>query len=681
MFKNIKVKTKILLGFSLVLLIAIIIGTIAVVNMNKVKNDMKLLTDVRLIQMEHSVALEEYVSAGMYAMRGYNFTYNKADLVEGKKQFDLAIKELNFLKDLAKNQTKNVPKLIEKLPNIEKYLNEYISGIDETEHVVNAKEKLGLNLTQTEEIYLKTISEFIKMHSNELRIDLQNRSRIESIEEKRYKMELSQNILEIGSYILQALHDAKFEENSSIYKKEIYRFNDLDKIFDKFNNILKRDDEIKKLNSLKDIVAKYKEVSIAYFNEEENLIEINKGRIISGTNLLNEARVIVGISAERMQGDAINASSSLNQAISIVSIGLIIAVIIGIIISLIISGAIVKAIQNINAATFELEKGDLSIRMDNSSKDEIGEMSTNLNDFLEKLGGIITNIKDYSTRTASGTEELSVTMDQINDSIEDLRSTSTTTAAAIEEMSSTTSNINENVSDLLKNSEETLELAHNGGNAVRVTIDGINRIKSVVEKGRDEVQSLGDKTDEIGEIVTVINDIAAQTNLLALNAAIEAARAGEAGKGFEVVAEEVRKLAEKTAEATKEIGDMIKNIQRETNGVVIKMEEVNEEVDEGVKTAHNTGLALEEIVNQTQNLRDMVNMISSATREQSVTADELAKQTERITRSVDQNGQAIEQSGEAIREIADIAERLNQIVAQFKLDNGYNNSSKGMRNI
>ncbi|NLK62718.1 MAG: methyl-accepting chemotaxis protein [Fusobacteria bacterium] len=330
-----------------------------------------------------------------------------------------------------------------------------------------------------------------------------------------------------------------------------------------------------------------------------------------------------------------------------------------------------KPTEEINNLIYKMSEGDLEQEFDTTRDDEIGTISKNLSTFLSKLKVVIMQIKENSVTVSSGTEQLNVTMSQINNSIDDLRNIATTTAAAIEEMSSTTSNISKNVYDLLGNSEETLRQARNGGEAVRVTIESINRIKNVVEKGRDEVQNLGDKTDEIGEIITVINDIASQTNLLALNAAIEAARAGEAGKGFEVVAEEVRKLAEKTSEATKEIGEMIKNIQRETNGVVIKMEEVNEEVDEGVKTANNTGLALDEIVNQTQNLRDMVNMISSATREQTVTADELAKQTDRITVSIDQNGRAIEESSYSIKELAEMSEILNNIVEQFRLSDNY----------
>ncbi len=371
----------------------------------------------------------------------------------------------------------------------------------------------------------------------------------------------------------------------------------------------------------------------------------------------------------------------------ILILGVVFIILIGIIVWFI-SGLIVKSINRMADVSFDLAEGegDLTIRMAETGKDEIETMSRNFNNFLDKLLEIIIRIRDYANTTASGSEELSVTMTQINTSIENLINLSNSTAASIEQMSSTTSNVAENVDNLLVNSQETMELANRGGEAVKQTMGEMNKIKSVVGHGTENVKVLGRKANEIGEIVTVINEIASQTNLLALNAAIEAARAGEAGKGFEVVAEEVRKLAEKTTESTKEISKMIKEIQTETNNAIIKMEEIDNEVDEGVKVANDTGAVLENIVEKTFTLKDMINIIANSTKEQSIAAEEIAKQTEKVTSNVDETGRAIEQSTESINEIAKIAERLNQLVGTFKIekrlfDEQNNKGSKGMRKI
>jgi methyl-accepting chemotaxis protein len=325
-----------------------------------------------------------------------------------------------------------------------------------------------------------------------------------------------------------------------------------------------------------------------------------------------------------------------------------------------------KPIKDFSAVSNDLADGNLTVRVDEKRDDEIGEMGHNMNNFLDVMGAMVDRIKEYSICLTERTRHISSAMNEIDDSLGNLTNSSNTTAASVEEMAVTTDSVAHNVDSLLKNSEQTLTSAYNGGNLVNVTIDGINKIKTVAEQGKKNVKDLGIKTDEIGEIVNVINEIAAQTNLLALNAAIEAARAGEAGKGFEVVAEEVRKLAEKTTISTKEIAKMVKEIQGETSRVILNMDDVNKEVVEGVKNISETGKALDEIVKQTRNLRDMVDMIATATKEQSIVANQIAKETETITVNVEENSTSIEESGEAIREMTEIAEKLNDIVKQFK---------------
>ena len=326
-----------------------------------------------------------------------------------------------------------------------------------------------------------------------------------------------------------------------------------------------------------------------------------------------------------------------------------------------------KPLNEISEKSIELSKRNLTIRFDDSRKDEIGKMSSNLNGFLDVLTEIIKEIKEYSEVVAGDSEELSVTMNQISSSVDTLGSSSNGTATAIEEMSANSEVISKNIEELLMSSEETLSLANSGGDAVKATINGIRNIKRAVDDGTREVKTLGNRTSEIGEIVNVINDIAAQTNLLALNAAIEAARAGDAGKGFEVVAEEVRKLAEKTTVSTKEIAKTVKEIQAETSVVISKMAEVKSEVENGVIMAGNSEITFKNIISKNERLKEMVNEILNSIKEQNIATEEIADQTEKIAGSVEENGRAMEQSSVVISAISEIAERLNEIVKMFKV--------------
>ncbi|HKK20007.1 MAG TPA: methyl-accepting chemotaxis protein, partial [candidate division Zixibacteria bacterium] len=199
------------------------------------------------------------------------------------------------------------------------------------------------------------------------------------------------------------------------------------------------------------------------------------------------------------------------------------------------------------------------------------------------------------------------------------------------------------------------------------TINGMQRIADVVRISADSIGKLAKSADQIGEIISVIDDIADQTNLLALNAAIEAARAGEQGRGFAVVADEVRKLAERTGKATGEITDMIKGIQGETTEAVQSMESGISEVDNGRQLADSAGGSLTEIVSMSQRVMDMVQQIATATEEQSSAAEQISRNIEHISSVTKETATGAEQSAAAAEELNRQAEGMKQMVAQFKI--------------
>jgi methyl-accepting chemotaxis protein len=225
-----------------------------------------------------------------------------------------------------------------------------------------------------------------------------------------------------------------------------------------------------------------------------------------------------------------------------------------------------------------------------------------------------------------------------------------------------------------KNAGEATEASSNanntageGGRVVSDTISGMQRIASVVRESADSIAKLAKSADQIGEIIGVIDDIADQTNLLALNAAIEAARAGEQGRGFAVVADEVRKLAERTGKATGEITEMIKGIQKETSDAVESMESGIKEVDSGRELADKAGNSLNEIVNMSQQVMDMIQQIATASEEQSAAAEQISKNVESISSITRQTATGAEQSASAAEEMNRQAEGLREMVNRFRL--------------
>ncbi|MFO0729980.1 MAG: methyl-accepting chemotaxis protein [Nitrospiraceae bacterium] len=218
-------------------------------------------------------------------------------------------------------------------------------------------------------------------------------------------------------------------------------------------------------------------------------------------------------------------------------------------------------------------EGDLTKRVPVEGDDEIARLGGYFNEFIEKLQKMIKKVAHVTDKVASASVELSATAEEISKGTENLTSRASQTAAAVEEMNATVGQVAQNSGKAASLAQDTVKTAQEGGAVVSSTISGMQHLSEAVSNSATIIAELGRSSDQIGEIVRTIEDIADQTNLLALNAAIEAARAGEQGRGFAVVADEVRKLAERTTKATKEIGDMIRQIQHDTRGAVDSMQQ------------------------------------------------------------------------------------------------------------
>jgi methyl-accepting chemotaxis protein len=238
-----------------------------------------------------------------------------------------------------------------------------------------------------------------------------------------------------------------------------------------------------------------------------------------------------------------------------------IALITGMSTSFFLTRSVSKRLGRLTKAMEIVANGDLSTKISIYSDDEIGDLGNSINRMLDSLKGTVLSIKDTADQVASAAEQLHATSEQMATGAEEVAAQSGAVATAGEEMAATATDIARNSSHAAEGARQANDLAVNGSAVVQETIQGIQLIAQRVRESASAVETLGESSEQIGEIVGTIEDIADQTNLLALNAAIEAARAGDQGRGFAVVADEVRALAERTTKATKEISNMIKSIQ------------------------------------------------------------------------------------------------------------------------
>jgi methyl-accepting chemotaxis protein len=322
-----------------------------------------------------------------------------------------------------------------------------------------------------------------------------------------------------------------------------------------------------------------------------------------------------------------------------------------------------------------MAEGDFTaVDLDVKSKDEAGTLAAALNktknDLSHLLNTAMGSVASTATQVASASEELSATVREITRRLDEQAKKSTQVATAATEMSQTVVDIAKNASNIAMSAIDTLKIAETGERVVSQTVNEVQVISTTVSESASRITTLGERSKQIFEIVDVIKDIADQTNLLALNAAIEAARAGEQGRGFAVVADEVRKLAEKTSKATAEVGEMIGAIQDETNKAVQAMTESQTRVEKGVSLSAEAGDALHKILVSVQGLQSMVQQIASATEEMSTVSDTISSDIEVVANVSKETSSSAGEIEGASNNLARLSADLQEVTRKFKTSAG-----------
>lgn len=311
-------------------------------------------------------------------------------------------------------------------------------------------------------------------------------------------------------------------------------------------------------------------------------------------------------------------------------------------------------------------EGDLTRRAEVTA-DVMGALADSFNMMSEELGSLIREVQRAATQVGESTGGIVTSTEKMARGAEEQALQITTMGAAVQSMATAISQVAENADAAVKAGRRTSEAALKGGEAVTKAIDAMYRIRNTVQQTADRIKMLGESSQEIGDIVRLIETIATQTNLLALNAAIEAARAGDAGRGFGVVAEEVRRLADRSTKAANDIATLVQSIQSEVTEAVAAMEQGVTEVAEGVNLADEAGHALQEIVSVAQQSADLIQEISLSSRQQRTASEGVVQQMGGISEIAKQTASGSQQSATTAAELRELSERLRKSVARFRL--------------
>lgn len=332
-----------------------------------------------------------------------------------------------------------------------------------------------------------------------------------------------------------------------------------------------------------------------------------------------------------------------------------------------ITRAITVPVNKLVEQAQQVAAGNLLVDITHRSGDEIGTLSEAFRKMAHNLRDTLSKVTENAQQVAAASAQLHATSEQTATGAEEVSCQANTVATAGEEMAATSIDIARNCQAAAESANVATKATQDGFAVVKNTISGIYERGEHTKENAKIVASLGDRSEQIGNIVGTIEDIADQTNLLALNAAIEAARAGEMGRGFAVVADEVRALAERTTKATKEIGEMIRTIQQETRGAINSMEEGVRVTEQGAKEAGQLEIALNDILCRVNDVTMQISLIATAAEEQTATTGEISSNMLQITDVIQQTARGAEESAEAAGQLAQLADGLQLLVQRFKV--------------
>ncbi len=692
--RNMKLAAKIGVGFGLVIAIAIALGVVAILNMSGVQSDANRLSSETVPQIVVANNVERSSQLTLYNMRGYAMSLDQS-------YFDLAKANLadveKYLSE-AEKLAAAYPRLVvlkKNVANAKAKVEEYSGLVDQTlQKNTDILEKRKVQETAAA-AFMAACNTYLARENSRMSADLRARAGTSAIQQRVARITAINSVIGLGNRLQVANYKAQASGDYSILQTGLTAFVGLQPLMETLDALTPAVSEKQELTDILKAGTDYSDASAAIVADMLTISTLNAIRSAAAQSVQDAARSTALAGLKDAQDLTTLSVTRLLAASLILFIGLAAAALIGIGIAITITRAITGPLSRGVAFAKLVASGDFTQKLDIRSKDEVGELAAALNGMSTKLREIVATVQVNAEQVASSSEEITASAQKLAEGAQSQASTLEETSASVEELTASVDQVSEhaksqasavaqgtasmtqvqksieavsaNLSGISGLATRSVENAVQGAQAVAQVVEGINLIAASSEK--------------IGGIVTVISDIADQTNLLALNAAIEAARAGEHGRGFAVVADEVSKLAERSAASTKEISALVReSVKNVTAGVKTArgsqeaMEQIrgaSQKVQEMIEALSDSMgeqvMAIQELATALGNVNEMSLSISAATDEQTTNARQVSQEVENVNELTQNAASSAEEMSAATAQLSMMAQELQKLVGQFKI--------------
>lgn len=678
MFKNMKLAGKMTLGFGLVILLVLVVGGLAILNMLDISEQSESLNNAYVPEVGVANEIERTSLETMYAMRGYAFSFDQSYYEEGMTNLEMVKQHLEDAFNLTE-QYDYLEALKADAETASSYVSEYESQARETYDVISEILEHRNVMDTAAANYLQQASAYLESQRTQYNEDLATDAGQQTLQDRMQKIFLINDAIDVANNARVLNFKAQATMNTSYFQEALTKLEEVDAIGEALLSITRRQANIDQIEAIGEARHNYMTAVAETMNAYEHLNTLGEQRNATAEEVLAAALDTATKGIETTKNVSQAAVDKVSSSIVVIIIGLIVALVLAVIIAIVLTRMITRALKAGVAFAQDVAAGDLTVTLDIRQKDEIGVLADALRGMLAALqykaqiveriaeGDLTVEIEKASDKDGLGqsllemrksltdilsqvrmaSDQVTTGADQVSQASQNLSQGATEQASSLEEISSSVNQINSQSRQNAENATEANTLAKQSAQGAE---DGNNEMKKLTEA----MGAINASSDEIKKVVKVIDDIAFQINLLALNANVEAARAGKYGKGFAVVAEEVRNLAVRAASAVKETTTMV--------------EDSISNIDRGNASVESTAKQLDEIVGSIAKVANFLDEIAVASKEQAQGIEQITEGLDQIEQVTQSNTASAEESASASEELAGQAQELQMLISRFQLE-------------